>query len=105
MFCTASGMATDSMSQSCLPSLLDKLASMTNLACRHRGEAISPDVSRCHSPKLIGLKLVTESMCGTCHYRDHDPGPPVPAVPPLPNSPVHLLPCLRLGRETSDTLA
>jgi hypothetical protein len=65
---------------------------MTTLSCRHREEAVGAGVHRCGSPKLVGLKLVTEATCRACHYRDHDPAPPA-------DRPAHLLPCLRLGPE------
>ena len=69
---------------------------MTNLTCRHRGELAAPGVSRCHSPKLVGLKLVTEAMCGGCYYRDHE------HAPAAPDARTHLLPCLRLGPPIPD---
>ncbi|WP_020472921.1 hypothetical protein [Zavarzinella formosa] len=66
---------------------------MMKIACRHRGTLVSPGVHRCESPKLIGLKLVSEAMCGTCHHRDHAP------VSPAAEPPARLHPCLRLGQE------
>lgn len=60
-------------------------------SCRHRAQAFSPGIHRCESPKLTGLKLVTEEICQECHYRDHELDGPGPAHRP------HLLPCLRLG--------
>src|SRR5262249_52502746 len=77
------------------PSPQAELRVMTTLTCRHRAEAVSPGVHRCGSPKLVGLKLVTEPMCGACHYRDHEP------AAPAAGRPAHLLPCLRLGPELS----
>jgi hypothetical protein len=68
---------------------------MLKSVCRHRGEAVSPGVHRCGSPKLLGLKLVTERMCGDCHYWNHEP------VIPSPQHPAHLLTCLRRGREVT----
>lgn len=61
-------------------------------ACRHRGEPTAPDVYRCHSPKLVGLKQVSADVCRDCYCRDHEPVPAPPA-------PAHLLPCAYLGRE------
>jgi hypothetical protein len=48
--------------------------------CRHRGAQAAAGVHRCHSPKLIGLKLVTADLCGRCYCRDHDPGGQPPAL-------------------------
>jgi len=50
--------------------------------CRHRGPLVSPGVHNCGSPKLLGLKLVTDPMCGGCHYRDHAPVPAAAELPP-----------------------
>jgi hypothetical protein len=61
--------------------------------CRHRGEETSPAVYRCHSPKLVGLKLVTAVICRDCYCRDHEP-----AAQPL--SRLALLPCAYLGADT-----
>jgi hypothetical protein len=63
---------------------------ITRVHCRHRSTADTGNVYRCHSPKLVGLKLVTEEVCGQCHYRDHE-------VAASTYRPRHLLPCLKLG--------
>lgn len=64
---------------------------MHKAPCRHRERTRSPEVHRCGSPKLLGLKLVTTDQCGRCFYRDHEST----AAPPT----LHLLPCLRRGTE------
>lgn len=40
--------------------------------CRHRGAELDVGVHRCHSPKLVGLKLVTAELCRGCYCRDHE---------------------------------
>ena len=40
-------------------------------SCRHREGTETPDVFRCASPKIIGLKRVKLATCSECHYRDH----------------------------------
>jgi len=62
------------------------------IVCRHRAEAVSPEVHRCTSPKLVGLKLVTDSICRSCHYRNHELNGSTAC------GEVRLLPCLRLGQ-------
>jgi hypothetical protein len=41
------------------------------IVCRHRAEQMRPEVFRCTSPKLAGLKLVTDFICRECPFRDH----------------------------------
>ncbi len=67
-------------------------------ACRHRGGETG-GAYRCHSPKLVGLKLVTAETCRGCYCRDHNGGDPPPAGP---CPPARLLPCLHLGRDTGE---
>ena len=64
------------------------------LACRHRGAETEPGVHRCHSPKLVGLKLVTADLCHGCYCRDHK-GSAIADDPPP-----RLAACAHLGAET-----
>lgn len=64
------------------------------LPCRHRGAEASPGVHSCHSPKLIGLKLVGAELCAGCYCRDHE----MMAVPAEP--PPRLAACAYLGADT-----
>jgi hypothetical protein len=67
------------------------MAALRLPVCRHRGGETSPGVHHCHSPKLVGLKLVTADTCGACYCRDHD------VAPDLPPGSGPLLPCAHLG--------
>jgi hypothetical protein len=57
--------------------------------CRHRGGEAPAGLRHCHSPKLVGLKLVTPELCAGCYCRDHEPGP---APDPAFNGRGHSLP-------------
>jgi SAM-dependent methyltransferase len=74
------------------------MADTALLPCRHRGEEVAADVYRCHSPKLVGLRLVSTGTCSACYCRNHalepqgQPGtarlqPCAYLGPPLPNEP------------------
>ena len=54
--------------------------------CRHRGEELAPGLRRCHSAKLIGVKLVTPEVCQGCYCRDFGTAE-VPAAGPAPEPP------------------
>ncbi|MDB5392239.1 MAG: hypothetical protein JWM11_7885 [Planctomycetaceae bacterium] len=59
--------------------------------CRHGQMLVLPERRRCHSPKLVGLKVVSPAQCERCHCRDHastDIGL---------NSALRLLRCAHLG--------
>src|SRR5947209_5743392 len=62
------------------------------LLCRHGGDEIRPGLRRCHSPRLIGNKLVSQALCEGCYCRDHPLGPgeaaaALPRFEPRPDDP------------------
>src|SRR5436309_428942 len=59
--------------------------------CRHRGAAVAPGVCRCHSPKLVGLKLVTAPLCRGCYCRDHEPEAAAQDEPVSPQTPLAVM--------------
>jgi hypothetical protein len=73
---------------------------MFAVSCRHQRASAFPEIHHCDSPKLVGLKLVSDDLCRSCVYRDHDPLP-APTLG-LPHEVVHLQSCLRFGLAMDD---